>query len=401
MKILVLNSGSSSIKYQLIDMDTRQPISAGLVDRIGLDEGSITHKYMRDGEMKKIVEVLTIPNHTVGLKRVAELLMSPEYGVVSSPDEIPAVGHRMVHGGEFITDTCFITPEVEEKIKELYPLAPLHNPPTYQGYLVAREVFPAARHVAVFDTAFHQTMPAKAYLYAIPEKFYKEHGIRKYGFHGTSHKYVSERAIELLGGKAEGTRIITIHLGNGCSMAAVKDGKCVDTTMGLGPLNGLIMGTRSGDIDPSVLLHMIQQLGYSAEEVAHILNKESGLKALFGSSDMRDVESAYHEGDEHAKFVHEMYCYRIRQTIASYAAAMGGVDALVFTAGVGENAPFIRMGACSDLEFMGIKLDLEKDLGRNPEPFEIQSDDSRVKIYVIPTNEELEIATQTYNLIKE
>ncbi|MDD4820642.1 MAG: acetate/propionate family kinase, partial [Flavobacteriales bacterium] len=302
MKILVLNSGSSSIKYQLIDMDTKKPVSSGLVERIGLPEGVITHKYLRGDKMEKHIETFEIPNHTVGLRRVAELLTDASVGVIKDPSEIKAIGHRMVHGGEYITDTCVITKDVEDKIKELYPLAPLHNPPAYQGFVVAKEIFPLAKHIAVFDTAFHQTMPPEAYRYALPEELYTKHGIRKYGFHGTSHKYVSSKAIELLGKKE--SKIITIHLGNGCSMAAVKDGKCMDTSMGLGPLSGLIMGTRSGDVDPSVVFFMVQQLGYSIDDVARILNKESGLKALCGSSDMRDVDAGMRMGKKDAIFAY-------------------------------------------------------------------------------------------------
>ena len=398
MKILVLNSGSSSIKYQLIDMDTRKPVSSGLVERIGQAEGVITHKYLRGGKMEKTQQTFAIPDHKTGLRRVAELLTDKQVGVISHPEEIRAVGHRMVHGGEYISDTCLITPDVENKIKELFPLAPLHNPPAYQGYEVARQVFPKAAQIAVFDTAFHQTMPPVAYRYAIPEELYTKHGIRKYGFHGTSHKYVSERAVEMLGGK-EGSKIITVHLGNGCSMAAVKDGKCVDTSMGLGPLSGLVMGTRSGDVDPSVVFYMIQQLGYSLEDVVRILNKESGLKALCGSSDMRDVDAGMKAGKDDALFAYELYYYHIRQFIGAYAASMGGLDAVVFTAGIGENASYIRSGACRDLEFMGIDIDDAKNTAPSDQPREIQKDGAKVKVFVIPTNEELEIATQTYNLL--
>lgn len=399
MKILVLNSGSSSIKYQLIDMDTRRPLSSGLVERIGQPEGAITHKFLRGDKMEKIEESRAIPDHTAGLRRVAELLTDPKVGVISDPTEIEAVGHRMVHGGEYITDTCLITPEVEKRIKELFPLAPLHNPPAYEGYKVAREVFPAARQIAVFDTAFHQTMPPVAYRYALPEELYTKYGIRKYGFHGTSHKYVSGKAIEYLGKKH--SKIITIHLGNGASVAAVKDGRCVDTSMGLGPLSGLVMGTRSGDIDPSVIFYMVEQLGYTIEDVSRILNKESGLKALYGSSDMRDVAEGMRSGDEKALFAYHLYCYHIKQFIGAYTAAMGGLDAIVFTAGIGENAPYIRSGVCHNMGFFGIEVDEVKNSAPGGGIREINTVSSSVKVLVVPTNEELEIATQSYNLIKK
>ncbi len=398
MKILVLNSGSSSIKYQLIDMDTRRPVSSGLVERIGQPEGAITHKFLRGDKMEKMQETRAIPDHTAGLRRVAELLTDPKVGVISDPGEIKAVGHRMVHGGEYITDTCLITPEVEERIQELFPLAPLHNPPAYEGYKVAREVFPAAQQIAVFDTAFHQTMPPVAYRYALPEELYTKYGIRKYGFHGTSHKYVSEKAIEYLG--ATHSKIITIHLGNGASVAAVKDGRCIDTSMGLGPLSGLVMGTRSGDIDPSVIFYMVEQLGYTIEDVSRILNKESGLKALYGSSDMRDVAEGMRNGDEKALFAYHLYCYHIKQFVGAYTAAMGGLDAIVFTAGIGENAPYIRTGVCRDMGFFGIEIDEVKNSAPGNRIREVNTDSSRTKVLVIPTDEELEIATQTYNLIK-
>ncbi len=399
MKILVLNSGSSSIKYQLIDMDTRRPVSSGLVERIGQPEGAITHKFLRGDKMEKMQETRAIPDHTAGLRRVAELLTDPKVGVISDPGEIKAVGHRMVHGGEYITDTCLITPEVEERIKELFPLAPLHNPPAYEGYKVAREVFPGAQQIAVFDTAFHQTMPPVAYRYALPEELYTKYGIRKYGFHGTSHKYVSVKAIEYLG--TEHSKIITIHLGNGASVAAVKDGRCIDTSMGLGPLSGLVMGTRSGDIDPSVIFYMVEQLGYKIEDVSRILNKESGLKALYGSSDMRDVAEGMRNGDEKALFAYHLYCYHIKQFVGAYTAAMGGLDAIVFTAGIGENASYIRTGVCRDMGFFGIEIDEVKNSAPGDGIREVNTDSSRTKVLVIPTDEELEIATQTYNLIKK
>ncbi len=398
MNILVVNAGSSSIKYQLIDMNTEQPLSTGLVERIGLEEGVITHKTILNGEEKKTKETFPIPNHTVGLKRVAELLTDKEMGVIADPSEIQAVGHRLVHGGEAFTKTVVITEEVKAKVKELFPLAPLHNPANLVGVEVAETVFPNATQVGVFDTAFHQTVPDVAYRYAIPCEMYTQMGIRKYGFHGTSHKYVSEKALEYLGNKD--AKIVTIHLGNGASMAAVDGGVCKDTSMGVGPLNGLIMGTRSGSIDPSIIFYLVEQKGYSVEEVNNILNKQSGMQGLTGDTDMRDVENRYFKGDKDAILAYEMYAYRIKQFIGSYAAAMNGLDAIVFTAGIGENDSIARKLACQDMDFFGISIDEEKNNTRSKLIREINTPDAKTKVLVIPTNEELEIAKQSYELMK-
>lgn len=397
MNILVINAGSSSIKYQLIDMNTELPLSGGLVERIGLKVGVIKHKTFTNGEEKKTIEEFPIPDHGVGLKRVAELLMDEKVGVISDPSEIKAVGHRLVHGGETFTDTVEITEEVKAKVKELFPLAPLHNPANLIGVEVAEKVFPNAKQVGVFDTAFHQTLPEKAFRYALPEKFYREMGIRKYGFHGTSHKFISEKAIEYLGNKD--AKIITIHLGNGASMAAIKGGVCVDTTMGMGPLCGLIMGTRSGDIDPAIIFYLAQQKGYSVEEISNLLNKESGMKGLTGLTDMRDVEKRQREGGADAILALEMYSYRVKQFVGSYAAAMNGVDAIVFTAGIGENDTSIRKMVCEDMEYLGITWDEERDLNRNDDLTEINRQGAQTKVLIIPTNEELEIAKQSMELI--
>ena len=397
MNILVINAGSSSIKYQLIDMNTEEALSSGIVERIGLKDGVITHKTFK-GETKKTKEVFDIPNHTVGLNRVAELLIDPEHGVISDPSEIQAVGHRVVHGGESFTKTVIIDDNVKATIKELFPLAPLHNPANLTGIEVAENVFPNATQVAVFDTAFHQTMPAVAYRYAIPTKVYEDMGIRKYGFHGTSHKFISQKANEYLGNPD--AKVVTIHIGNGASMAAVKGGVCIDTSMGLGPLSGLIMGTRSGDIDPSIIFYLVEQKGYKIEEVSALLNKESGIFGLTGDTDMRDVESRALAGDEIAKLAYDMYTYRIKQFIGNYAAAMNGLDAIVFTAGVGENDSMVRELACTDMEYFGLEIDLEKNKIRSGEDREINTAESKAKILIIPTNEELEIAQQTLALIK-
>jgi acetate kinase len=397
INILVVNAGSSSIKYQLIDMATELPLSSGIVERIGLAEGIIVHKTFINGIEKKITESFSIPNHTVGLKRVAVLLTDKEIGVISNPSEIKAVGHRLVHGGEAFTKTVVITDDVKAKIKELFPLAPLHNPANLTGVEVAEEVFPNAIQVGVFDTAFHQTMPEVAFRYAIPLEMYSEMGIRKYGFHGTSHKYVSEKALEYLG--KNDAKIITIHLGNGASMAAVDGGSCIDTTMGIGPLCGLIMGTRSGDIDPSIIFYLVEQRGYSIEEVSTMLNRESGMKGLTGDTDMRDIVARVQKGDADAVLAYQMYAYRIKQYIGNYAAAMNGLDAIVFTAGIGENDTVTRKLVCENMAFFGIELDEELNLTRSNKLREINTEKARTKVLVIPTNEELEIAKQCFELM--
>lgn len=398
MNILVVNAGSSSIKYQLIEMTTEEVKSSGIVERIGLNEGSITHKTFLNGEEKKLKETFPIPDHTTGLKRVAELLVHSELGVISDPSEIKAVGHRLVHGGEAFTKTVVINDEVKAKVKELFPLAPLHNPANLIGVEVAEKVFPQAIQVGVFDTAFHQSMPEVAFRYAIPGELYSEMGIRKYGFHGTSHKYVSEKAIEFLGN--EKAKVVTIHLGNGASMAAVNAGVCVDTSMGIGPLNGLIMGTRSGDIDPSIIFYLVEQKGYSIADVSKVLNKESGMQGLTGDTDMRDIETRYLKGDKEAILAYEMYAYRIQQYIGKYAAALNGIDAIVFTAGIGENDSIVRELVCRNLEYFGIELDKDKNAKRSKEIRAINVEGGRTQILVIPTNEELEIARQSYKLVK-
>jgi len=398
MNILVINAGSSSIKYQLIDMNTELPLSSGIVERIGLEEGVLTHKTFINGTENKVTVTFPIPNHTVGLERVAELLIDKKIGVIADPSDIKAVGHRVVHGGEAFTKTVAINDAIKEKVKELFPLAPLHNPANLTGIEVAEKVFPEAVQIAVFDTAFHQTMPDVAYRYAIPNEMYNEMGIRKYGFHGTSHKYVSEKANEYLGKKE--TNLITIHIGNGASMTAVKNGVCVDTSMGLGPLNGLIMGTRSGDIDPSIIFYLVEQKGYSIEEVSNVLNKKSGMVGLTGDADMRDIESRVLNGDEIAELSYKMYAYRIKQYIGNYTAAMNGLDAIVFTAGIGENDSLVRKLVCENMEYFGIELDDDKNNIRSKNIREINSESAKTKVLVIPTNEELEIARQSFELIK-
>jgi acetate kinase len=397
MNIFVVNSGSSSIKYQLFKMPAGKPVCSGLVERIGLENSIITHRIFLEHGEKLVKKTVDLSNHEEGLKEVAALLTDREIGVIKNPVEIEAVGHRVVHGGESFAATTIITKEVKEKIQRLFPLAPLHNPANYLGIEVAEKIFTNAKQVAVFDTAFHQTLPKKAFMYAIPESFYSEHHIRAYGFHGTSHKYVSGRAMEYL--KNPEAKLITIHLGNGCSMAAVKGGKSFDTSMGFSPLSGLVMGTRSGDIDPSIIFHLASQLGYDPDQVNTMLNKQSGMLGLTGFSDMRDIGKASEEGDKNAIFALELYAYRIKKYIGSYAAVLNGLDAIVFTAGVGENDMNTRQRICSEMQFMDIHLDDEKNKISTTEIREINSETSPVKILVIPTNEELEIVKQCYELL--
>ncbi|UJP65058.1 acetate/propionate family kinase [Mongoliitalea daihaiensis] len=397
MKILVINSGSSSLKYQLFDMPHESPLCMGLVDRIGLETGSISHKVWKDGELHTFSMQMPIPNHEVGLQQVTTLLVDSEKGILQALDEVKAIGHRVVHGGEEFASTTVIDAHVKDKIKELFALAPLHNPPNYIGIEVAEKVFPNATQVAVFDTAFHQTMPARAYRYAIPKALYQDKGIRAYGFHGSSHQYVSKKAATYLDGAA--SKLIVVHLGNGSSITAVKDGQSIDHSMGLGPMGGLVMGTRAGDIDPSIIFHLINERGYAAQEVNDMLNKKSGLVGLCGYSDMRDVKEAIAKGDSDAALAYEIYAYRIKKYIGSYVAVLNGLDALIFTAGIGENDAEMRAAACQDLSYLGIELDAEKNSIRSSEVREVQKKGSAVKILVIPTNEELEIGQQTYVLV--
>ncbi len=399
MNIFVINSGSSSIKYQFFKMPQHKPVCSGLVERIGLGDSVITHKTFLNGVEKVVKEIVQLTNHEEGLHEVVRLLTSKTNGVINKPAEIKAVAHRVVHGGESFKATTIITQKIKDKIKQLFSLAPLHNPANYLGIEVAEKIFTKAKQVAVFDTAFYQTMPKKAFRYAIPETFYTKHHIRAYGFHGTSHKYISELAADYLGKKE--AKLITIHLGNGCSITAVNAGTAVDTSMGFGPLSGLVMGTRSGDIDASVIFHLIEQLGYTPQQVSDLLNKKSGMQGLTGLSDMRDILNAIEAGDKHAELATEIYAYRIKKYIGAYAAVLNGVDAVVFTGGVGENATSIRFNACKDLQYLGINIDTEKNEISLNTVREINTLNSPVKILVIPTNEELEIAKQCYALLNE
>ncbi len=376
-------------------MPEAKVICSGIVERIGLDNARISYKTNKE----KIEKIAPIQNHKEGLELIAKYLMDSDLGVIQSASEIHVAGHRVVHGGSTFAETVEITEEVKQKIEKLSALALLHNPANLEGILVAEEIFPTAKQVAVFDTAFHQTIPIEAYKYAIPNRFLDENNIRLYGFHGTSHKYVSEKAINYLG--KDRTKIITIHLGNGCSMTAVKDGQSIDHTLGFAPMNGLIMGTRSGDIDPAIIFYMVNSLGYSINEVNTLLQKESGMLGLTGYSDLRDIESEAEKGDENCRLALKMNAYRIKKFVGAYAAILNGLDAIVFTAGIGENSDMIRSLVCKDLDFLGIDIDQEKNEIRSKEERDISSSSSKVKVLVIPTNEELEIATQSFMLLSK
>jgi acetate kinase len=393
MNILVINAGSSSIKYQLIDMPSGEVKCSGLVERIGLPDAIFTHK---KGEQKQ-QETLPIPSHEAGLKLVSSTILDSELGVIKDASEIDAIGHRVVHGGNRFSETTIINQEIKNDIERLSELAPLHNPANLKGIEIAESLFPKATQIAVFDTAFHQTMPKEAYQYAIPKTFLEEAKVRAYGFHGTSHKYVSEQAIQQL--QKSASKIITIHLGNGCSISAIKDGKCIDTSLGFGPMNGLVMGTRSGDIDQSVLFYMHNTLNISMDRINQILQKESGLKGLTGFSDLREIEKAASEGNEDCMNALKLAAYRIKKYIGSYVAALNGLDAIVFTAGIGENSSTMRRLVCQDLNSLGIELDANRNEVRSEELREIQKEGNSVKVLVIPTNEEIEIAKQSYQLI--
>ena len=396
MKILVINCGSSSIKYKLYEMDDKSVLAAGGIEKIGL-EGSFL-KTKINGETKIIESAC--PTHTEGIKLMFDTLLNPEYGAIKSLDEISAAGHRIVAGGRF-TKSQIVTDQMLEEWKQYMELAPLHSEAHLKGYVAVKKMLPNLPQVFVFDTAFHQTMPAKAYMYAVPYKYYEQNNIRRWGAHGTSHRFVTARVCELLGVKPEEVRIVTCHIGNGASVSAVKFGQCVDTSMGLTPLEGLMMGTRSGDIDPSAVLSIMKKEGLTPDEMSELLNKKSGVLGISGiSSDIREVEAGIEAGDEHAKLAMEMYDYRIKKYVGAYAAAMGGVDIVVFTAGVGEHQWDVRRGAVHGLEFMGIELDEEKNRKNCGEEEIISTPASKVKVVVVPTDEELLIASDTLDLIK-
>lgn len=397
MKILVLNCGSSSIKYALYNMDDQSVVTSGGIEKIGLPDSFIKLK-VADGSKVKIER--EIPEHTAGVQFIFECLTQGEYAVIGSLNEIDAVGHRMVHGGERFNQSVLLTDEVMEAFAQCNDLAPLHNPANIKGVNAVKACLPDVPQVGVFDTAFHQTMPDYAFMYALPYELYKQYGVRRYGFHGTSHRYVSQRVCEFLGCEAEGKKIITCHIGNGASIAAVKDGKCVDTSMGLTPLEGLIMGTRSGDIDAGAVTFLMDKLGLDTTGVANLLNKKSGLLGVSGGySDFRDILAQIEAGNDQARLAKEMYTYRIKKYIGEYAAAMGGVDIILFTGGAGENQWEVREGATNGLEFLGVKVDADKNHACRATEQIISADDSKVTVCVIPTDEELMIATDTLNIV--
>ena len=397
MKILVLNCGSSSIKYALYNMDTKEVMTSGGAERVGLD-GAFVKVKLANGEKKQIMH--DIPEHTEGVKFIFSLLTDPEIGVIKDLKEIDAVGHRMVHGGEKFNKSVVLTDEVLKVFEECSDLAPLHNPANLKGVKAVSELMPGLPQVGVFDTAFHQTMPDYAYMYAVPYDLYEKYGIRRYGFHGTSHRYVAKRVCDFLGVNPEDKKIITCHIGNGASIAAVDCGKCVDTSMGLTPLEGVMMGTRSGDIDGGAVAFLQKKLNLDADGISDLLNKKSGVLGVTElSSDMREVEAACQNGDPKAVLAMKMYNYRIKKYIGAYAAAMGGVDIIVFTAGVGENQWSTRQESCEGLEFLGVEIDKELNKGLRGVEKVISTANSKVTVCIIPTDEELMIATDTMNLL--
>jgi acetate kinase len=393
MNVLVINAGSSSLKYQLFNILKGEVLAKGIAERIGMNESVIKHS-INGGEVKPLM--VDMPNHRVAAQAVLTVLTSDEHGVLKNMNEIDAVGHRVVHGGEKFATSVLITPEVKKAIRACFDLAPLHNPPNMTGIEACEEAMPGVPQVAVFDTAFHQTMPPKAYMYALPYELYERLGIRKYGFHGTSHSYVSRRAAEILGKPYDSLKIITCHLGNGSSIAAIQNGKCIDTSMGLTPLAGICMGTRCGDIDPAIVTFLMDKENLDTKGVDDLMNKKSGVIGISGvSSDFRDLYTAAGEGHKRASLALDMFKYQCRKFIGSYAAAMGGVDVLVLTAGVAENTADIRLGACEGLGFMGIQIDPYKNAAVRAREALVSTDDSRVKVMVVPTNEELAIAQET------
>ena len=397
MKVLVINAGSSSLKYQLIDMDSETVLAKGLCERIGLDGANLQHTNV--AQDKKVRIESKMDNHADGIKLVVDALVNEDHGVIKDMSEIGAVGHRVVHGAEIFADSFVIDDKVMEALKQCTPLAPLHNPANITGIEACEKIMPGIKQVAVFDTAFHQTMPAKAFMYGLPYKFYEEQKIRKYGFHGTSHKYVAAEAAKMLGKAPEDLKIITCHLGNGSSITAVDGGKSVDTTMGFTPLDGTIMGTRTGTMDPAVIMYMMDDMGLTSKQINTVVNKESGVYGVSGvSSDFRDLSAAADNGNERAGLALDMFTYGVKKYIGSYAAAMGGVDAIVFTAGVGENDSRTRESIVEGLEFMGIKID--KEMNKQRGRLDISAPDATVKTLVIPTNEELMIAIDTKRLIE-
>ena len=400
MKIFVVNSGSSSLKYQLLDMDSGVVMTTGLVERIGDAMGKVSQKSWPGTEREAEVErEVAFPNHRAAMHTVVDLVTGADTGVIASSAEIDAIGHRVVQGGETLFKSTLIDDDVVEKIRENCHLSPLHNPANLVGIEVARELFAGVPQVAVFDTEFHQTMPAEAFMYPIPYKLYEDLRIRRYGFHGTSHRYVAQQAAAMLGKAEDEVNLVTLHLGNGCSMAAVRGGKCIDTSMGLTPLAGVMMGTRSGDIDPAIIPFLMKEKGLNMGEIDDILNKQSGLKGICGMNDMRDIHGAAGKGDRKAALAVDMFVYRIKKYIGAYYAVTGPLDALVFTAGIGENDDVVRGRVCAGLEHLGIVIDPARNAGRKKTATAVHADDSKVAILVIPTNEELAIARATLSVL--
>ena len=396
MKVLVLNCGSSSLKYQLIDMETENVMAKGLCERIGIEGSRLKHQ--PEGKEAVIFNDYQ-ENHAVSVKMVLDALTNPEHGVVKSMNEINAVGHRVVHGGEYFAGSVIITDEVKEALEKCCDLAPLHNPANLIGIAACEEIMPGVPQVGVFDTAFHQTMPERAYLYALPYEYYEKYKVRRYGFHGTSHRFVSEEVCKMMDRPYDQTKVITCHLGNGGSVCAVRNGKSIDTTMGFTPLEGLVMGTRAGDVDVAAVTYLMKKEGLSADEMDNILNKKSGVLGLSGvSSDFRDIEEAAEAGNDRAEIALDVFAYKVAKRIGAYAAAMNGVDAIVFTAGLGENSGATRRAICDYLGWMGVHIDSYNNSLRG-KAIEISATDSRVRVYVIPTNEELVIARDTKELL--
>jgi acetate kinase len=399
MRILVLNCGSSSVKYQLIDTSVNITLAKGMVSRIGMSDAVLSHKPFDGSEVKITAEIL---DHIMAIEYVVRALLSGEHGVIKDKSEIEAVGHRVVHGGEEFSDSVLITSEIMSQIRKCIDLAPLHNPHNIKGINAAQKIFPGVPQVAVFDTAFHQSMPPSSYIYGIPYLLYKKYGIRRYGFHGTSHFYVAHRSAQLLKKNLEDILMITCHLGNGASMTAIKGGKSIDTSMGFTPLEGLLMGTRSGDLDPAAILYIMAHEELTLHEANTLLNKHGGLQGISGiSSDMKDILEESRKGNKGAQLALNIYCNRIKKYIGAYAAILGGLDVLVFTAGIGENAPLVRRKSCENLDFLGIKIDERRNTEAVKIESMISSSDSRVKVLVIPTNEELVIARDTERIVQE
>jgi len=402
MKVLVVNAGSSSLKYQLLNMEDETIMASGLVERIGDSTGKMIHKKFPDtGFEARFEKDGEIPDHRAAMHFVVEMIKDPEYGVVKNLAEVGAIGHRAVHGGDYFKSSILVDDSVKEIIRKTIPLAPLHNPSGLVGVEMAEELMPSVPNVVVFDTVFHQTMPEQAFLYAVPYKLYTDLKVRRYGFHGTSHKYVANQAALLMGKKPEDVNVITVHLGNGCSMAAVKKGRCVDTSMGMTPLSGLMMGTRSGDIDPAVIAYISEHRKMSIQEIDTMLNNESGLKGICGLNDMRDIHEKIKQGDKLATLALDMFSYRIRKYLGAYAVVLGRLDAVVLTAGIGENDDVVRSMILGDLDCLGLALDKDKNTGRINKPKMISTEASRVQAWVIPTKEELQIARETISVLNQ